>query len=85
MSVVAVMRTLMRGDADLPMPPYKTGPPLWGPAIGEVISAPGTGLSPGDLVTHNHGWREYAAVDAAEAQLSTLRRCPMWPPTSHKD
>ncbi|MFC4008818.1 MDR family NADP-dependent oxidoreductase [Nonomuraea purpurea] len=68
MSVVAVMRTLMQGDADLPMPPYEPDQALWGPAIGEVIAAPGTGLSPGDLVEHRHGWREYAAVDAAGVQ-----------------
>ncbi|MEU6712255.1 NADP-dependent oxidoreductase [Nonomuraea sp. NPDC046802] len=69
MSVVAVMRTLMQGEADLPMPPYEPGQALWGPAIGEVIAAPGTDLSPGDLVEHRHGWREYAAVDVAGVQL----------------
>jgi NADPH-dependent curcumin reductase CurA len=66
MSVTAVMRTLMVGDARLPMPVYEPGGPLWGPAIGEVIAAPGTDLAPGSLVTHDHGWREYAVVDAAE-------------------
>jgi len=68
MSVTAVMRTLMRGDAGLPMPPYDLGEPLWGPAVGEVIAAPDTDLSPGSLVTHQRGWREYGIVDAAEAQ-----------------
>lgn len=68
MSVVAVMRTLMKGDADLPMPPYEPGEALWGPAIGEVIAAPGTDLRPGDHVTHRYGWREYATVDATDAQ-----------------
>lgn len=66
MSVTAVMRTLMIGDVRLPMPVYEPGEPLWGPAIGEVVAAPGTDLTPGSLVTHNHGWREYAVVDAAE-------------------
>jgi hypothetical protein len=60
------MRTLMVGDARLPMPVYEPGEPLWGPAIGEVVAAPGTDLAQGDLVRHDRGWREYAVVDAAE-------------------
>ncbi|MEV1168248.1 NADP-dependent oxidoreductase [Nonomuraea sp. NPDC049784] len=68
MSVVAVMRTLMEGDARLPMPPYGLGEVMWGPAVGEVVAAPMADLRPGDLVTHRHGWREYAAVDEAGAQ-----------------
>lgn len=67
MSVTAVMRTLMRDDVDLPMPGFAPGEPLWGPAVGEVVGAPpGSGLAPGDLVEHMGGWREYAAVDAAQ-------------------
>jgi NADPH-dependent curcumin reductase CurA len=66
MSVTAVMRTLMVGDTRLPMAVYEPGEPLWGPAIGEVIAAPGTDLALGGLVTHNRGWREYAVVDATE-------------------
>ncbi|MFG2847576.1 MDR family NADP-dependent oxidoreductase [Kitasatospora sp. NPDC048296] len=68
MSVTAVMRTLMGGDVDLPVPPYGPGEALWGPAVGEVITGPGTGLSPGDLVAHDRGWREYAVLDAAGAR-----------------
>lgn len=68
MSVTAVMRTLMCDDAGLPMPPYELGKPLWGPAIGEVVAAPDAGLSPGGLVVHNQGWREYGLLDAAEVQ-----------------
>lgn len=68
MSVVAVMRTLMQGDAGLPMPSYQPGETLWGPAIGEVVAAPGADVAHGSLVTHRHGWREYAVVDATEAQ-----------------
>jgi NADPH-dependent curcumin reductase CurA len=68
MSVVAVMRTLMGEDAGLPMPSYTLGEALWGPALGEVIAAPGTDLRPGDLVMHRLGWREYALVDATGAQ-----------------
>ncbi|MGV9771854.1 MDR family NADP-dependent oxidoreductase [Streptosporangium sp. NPDC003464] len=68
MSVVAVMRTLVGDGAGLPMPPYGLGETPWAPALGEVVAAPGAGLSVGDLVTHTQGWREYATVDAAAAQ-----------------
>ncbi|MFE2497926.1 MDR family NADP-dependent oxidoreductase [Streptomyces scopuliridis] len=76
MSVTAVMRTLMRDDAELPMPSYVPGEVLWGPAIGEVISAPGTGPYPGDLVAHRSGWREYAVLDPADAQPLDLDVLP---------
>ncbi|WP_411125646.1 MDR family NADP-dependent oxidoreductase [Streptomyces sp. x-19] len=68
MSVAAVMDTLVRGATDLPMPPYEPGDVLAGPAIGVVIAAPGTDFKPGDLITHNGGWREYALVDETDAQ-----------------
>ncbi|MEV0704548.1 NADP-dependent oxidoreductase [Saccharopolyspora sp. NPDC050389] len=68
MSVAAVMRTLMQSDAELPIPPFQPGEALWGPAIGSVVAAPGTELRPGDLVSHNLGWREYAVADAADVQ-----------------
>lgn len=76
MSVTAVMRTLMQDNAELPMPSYVPGEVLWGPAIGEVIAAPGTGLNPGDLVAHRSGWREYAALDPADAQRLDLDALP---------
>ncbi|MCT2593181.1 NADP-dependent oxidoreductase [Streptomyces sp. N2-109] len=76
MSVAAVMLTLMRDSADLPMPLYVPGEVLWGPAIGEVITSDAPGLNPGDLVEHSAGWREYAALDAADAQSLDLDSLP---------
>ncbi|WAP53800.1 MDR family NADP-dependent oxidoreductase [Streptomyces sp. S465] len=67
MGVAAVMRTLMDETTDVPMPSFEIGAPLHGPAIGEVVAAPGTGLAPGDLVEHRLGWREYALVGADAA------------------
>ncbi len=67
MSVAAVMRTLMDEITDVPMPSFEIGAPLHGPAVGEVVAAPGTDLTPGDVVEHRLGWREYALLDAAEA------------------
>ncbi|MEU9110226.1 NADP-dependent oxidoreductase [Streptomyces sp. NPDC048483] len=64
MGVAAVMRTLMDETSDVPMPPYEIGRPLHGSAVGEVVAAPGTDLTPGDLVEHRLGWREYALLDA---------------------
>ncbi|MGY0019152.1 MDR family NADP-dependent oxidoreductase [Streptomyces sp. cg35] len=62
------LRTLMGGEADgMPLPRLRRGDALVGPAVGEVVAAPAGGpLSPGDLVTHMSGWREYALVGAAE-------------------
>ncbi|MCK7627440.1 NADP-dependent oxidoreductase [Streptomyces sp. RS10V-4] len=68
MSVAAVMRTLMDENTSLPMPSFQVGEALHGPAVGEVVAAPGTGLAPGDLVAHRLGWREYALVDAGQVQ-----------------
>nr|CTQ89157.1 Putative oxidoreductase YncB [Kibdelosporangium sp. MJ126-NF4] len=76
MSVTAVMRSLMDGDIGLPMPSYELGQVLWGPAVGEVVATGDTGLKSGDLVVHNQGWREYAAVDASTAQPADVDVLP---------
>ncbi|MGW1837119.1 zinc-binding dehydrogenase [Streptomyces sp. BBFR2] len=68
MSVAAVMRTLMGEPGDVPLTPFALGEPLNGPAVGEVVAAPGGEAAVGDLVQHRLGWREYALVDAAGAQ-----------------
>jgi len=53
----------------VPFPALREGDTLGGEALAEVVSAPaGSGLSPGDLVLHFHGWREYAAVPAARCR-----------------
>jgi NADPH-dependent curcumin reductase CurA len=70
MAVAAVMRMLMN-DVNFPgarFQAYELGTPPNGPAVGEVVAAPGTDLAPGDLVTHRQGWREYSLVAADEAR-----------------
>ncbi len=53
----------------VPFPPLQVGDTLRDEALGEVIGAPnGHLLSPGDLVIHHHGWREYAAVPTVGCQ-----------------
>ncbi|MVZ99836.1 zinc-binding dehydrogenase [Actinomadura sp. LD22] len=66
--VFPALRTLLGGGVPgAPFPPLRPGDVLFGAAIGEVVSAPpGTGPRPGDLVRHFLGWREYAAVPAAQ-------------------
>ncbi|WP_219464384.1 MDR family NADP-dependent oxidoreductase [Nonomuraea rhizosphaerae] len=60
--VFAALRSLLAGGVKgAPFPPVRPGDALFGPAIGEVVSAPdGSGLRPGELVFHWLGWREYA-------------------------
>ncbi|MCQ4046161.1 MDR family NADP-dependent oxidoreductase [Streptantibioticus rubrisoli] len=69
--VSASLRMMISGgvrDVDgVPFPVVRPGETPFEETIGEVVTAPeGSGLLPGDLVTHWHGWREYAAVPAAQ-------------------
>ena len=53
----------------VPFPALREGDTLAAEALGEIVSAPaGSGFSPGDLVLHFQGWREYAAVPVADCQ-----------------
>ncbi|MCO5999851.1 MDR family NADP-dependent oxidoreductase [Actinoallomurus rhizosphaericola] len=67
-TVFSALRTLLGGGVEgAPFPPVRPGDALFGPAIGEVVSAPDAGgLHVGDLVSHWWGWRDYAVVDAAD-------------------
>lgn len=67
--VFSSLRTLLGGGArNTPLPGLKPGDALFGPAVGEVVRADpaGGGFEVGDLVTHFHGWRDYAVVAARE-------------------
>jgi NADPH-dependent curcumin reductase CurA len=59
MSVDPYMRGRMN-DAPSYVPPYELGKPMYGAAIGEVVS----GDEAGTLVVHQLGWREGAVIDA---------------------
>ncbi|MFF4605100.1 MDR family NADP-dependent oxidoreductase [Streptomyces sp. NPDC001339] len=67
MAVTAAMRTQMTG-VPLPMPSFVPGEALWGSAVGEVVEAPGGGFTPGELVHHPYGWREFAVVEESRAR-----------------
>ncbi|WP_327043803.1 NADP-dependent oxidoreductase [Microbispora sp. NBC_01189] len=66
--VFPALRTLMAGGVPgAPFPALRPGDTLFGPAVGEVVTAgEGVRLRPGDLVSHFQGWREYAVVPASE-------------------
>lgn len=62
--VSARLRTLLSGTVDgTPLPLVRPGDPLPSATLGEAVTAPeGSGLRPGELVSHWSGWREYAVV-----------------------
>jgi NADPH-dependent curcumin reductase CurA len=61
----------MRGrmdDAESYIAPFPLDAPLEGAAIGEVVESRDDRLTPGDLVTHWHSWRELAVAPAADLE-----------------
>lgn len=62
----AVMRELMNADADLPMPTFQIGAPLWGSLVGTVVESARDGVSAGDLVTFRGPWAGYAVTDQVQ-------------------
>src|SRR2546422_11271578 len=71
MSVDPYMRGRMN-DRKSYVPPFELGKPLEGTAVGEVIESRVSEFKPGDIVTSNLGWREYAIAWAK--QLRTVTR-----------
>ena len=62
LSVDPYMRGRMR-DADSYADPWRVGEPMRARCVAEVLESEYDGLSPGDTVTGNLYWAEYAAVD----------------------
>jgi NADPH-dependent curcumin reductase CurA len=65
MSVDPYMRGRMN-DVKSYVPPFQVGRPLDGGAVGEVVESRSPHLAPGDIVTSNYGWREYAVGDGRD-------------------
>jgi NADPH-dependent curcumin reductase CurA len=63
-SVDPYMRGRMN-NAKSYVPPFAIGEVLDGGALGQVIESRSPDLNPGDMVTHNFGWREYATAEAS--------------------
>jgi NADPH-dependent curcumin reductase CurA len=70
----------MRGRMNLSksyVAPYEIGEPLTGGAVGEVVASNAPGFEVGDTVLHGLGWREYAAVNAADATKVDPQAAPV--------
>jgi NADPH-dependent curcumin reductase CurA len=63
MSVDPYMRGRMN-DVKSYLPPFQLDQALEGGAIGEVIRSNSADLTPGQIVTHNFGWREHVVAPA---------------------
>jgi NADPH-dependent curcumin reductase CurA len=50
-------------------PAYELGRPMGGGAIGRVEESRASDVSPGAIVRHRHGWREWSTVPAREAEV----------------
>jgi NADPH-dependent curcumin reductase CurA len=59
MSVDPYMRGRMNDEPSY-IPPFELDQPMSGGAIGEVLQSNSKNFKPGDIVTSNLGWREYA-------------------------
>ncbi|GGN42761.1 hypothetical protein FHR83_007166 [Actinoplanes campanulatus] len=68
MSVDPYMRGRMN-DVKSYIPPFRLGRPLDGGAVGEVVASNADGVPVGAFVSHNLGWREFAAADATRVQV----------------
>lgn len=66
LQISAVMKDLMKSDADLPMPLFQVGARLWGGAVGTVVGSNSPLLKPGDLVANTDGWRTYSVGPAEQ-------------------
>ncbi|AUS78422.1 NADP-dependent oxidoreductase [Actinoalloteichus sp. AHMU CJ021] len=66
MSVDPYMRGRMNAGRSY-VSPFELGKPLEGGAVGRVVESQAEGVSPGDLVSHQLGWREWAVVPADRA------------------
>src|SRR3954463_12868587 len=77
MSVDPYMRGRMN-DVKSYVPPFQLGEALNGGAVGEVAESMSDTHSPGDLVLHGPGWRDYAVGPA-----SGFRKVEPGPPPSY--
>lgn len=75
MSVDPYMRGRMNAGKSY-IPPFAVDAPLEGGAVGEVIKSSDDAFAVGDMVVHDHGWREHAVVDAVRATPIDTGRAP---------
>jgi NADPH-dependent curcumin reductase CurA len=75
-SVDPYMRGRMN-DVKSYVPPFELDKPMNGAAVGEVVASAADGFTPGDLVLHLLGWREYADLDARHATKADTSAAPL--------
>ncbi|MCU1645114.1 MAG: NADP-dependent oxidoreductase [Nocardia sp.] len=68
LSVDPYMRGRMN-DVESYIPPFGLGEAMTGGAVGTVVASAAETVPVGTVVSHFYGWREYALVDAAGAQV----------------
>ncbi|WP_052852254.1 NADP-dependent oxidoreductase [Streptomyces avicenniae] len=66
MSVDPAMRGRMN-DVKSYAPPFRLDEPMYGGAVGEVVTSEDPDFAPGDHVLHQFGWREHATLPARQA------------------
>jgi NADPH-dependent curcumin reductase CurA len=75
MSVDPYMRGRM-DDTPSYIPPFQVGVALEGSAVGEVVDSRSDSVPVGATVSHFLGWRDYAVVDAAAANVVDVTAVP---------
>ena len=76
LSVDPYMRGRMR-DADSYADPWEVGEPMRARCVGEVVASEYDGLAPGETVTGNLYWAEYAAVDGDRVERIDTGELPV--------
>jgi len=75
LSVDPYMRGRMN-DVKSYMPPFGLGAPMQGGAVGTVVASGAENVPVGATVSHFLGWREYAVLDGAGAQVVDTALAP---------
>ncbi len=75
MSVDPYMRGRMN-EGESYIAQFELGEAMTGSAVGTVVASQDAGVPVGATVTHFLGWREYALLDAAQAQLVDTELAP---------
>lgn len=65
--VIAASADLMFATSQIPVPVFRVGEPISGPAIGKVVESRDEDLPVGTVVLHMSGWREESVLGPGEA------------------
>ncbi|GAA0934097.1 NADP-dependent oxidoreductase [Pseudonocardia zijingensis] len=65
--VIAAGGDLMFATSQIPVPVFRPGEPIYGPAVGRVVESRATDLPVGTVVLHMSGWREESILAPGDA------------------